>query len=34
LQAAGLDPSRVGDCRIARDALAATAEGHAAGMQA
>ena len=32
LQAAGLDPIAVGDCKIARDALAATAEGHAAGM--
>jgi hypothetical protein len=34
LQAAGLKVSLVGDCRIARDALAATAEGHDAGMAA
>ena len=34
LQAAGLTPSRVGDCKSARDALAATAEGHEAGLQA
>jgi hypothetical protein len=32
LQAAGLTLSRVGDCKSARDALAATAEGHEAGM--
>ena len=32
LQAAALPLTRVGDCKIARDALAATAEGHAAGM--
>ncbi len=34
LQAAGLKVSLVGDCHIARDALAATAEGHDAGMAA
>jgi hypothetical protein len=34
LQAAGLTLSRVGDCKSARDALAATAEGHEAGLQA
>jgi len=33
LQAAALPLTRVGDCKIARDALAATAEGHAAGME-
>lgn len=32
LLATGVSVTLVGDCRIARDALAATAEGHAAGM--
>jgi hypothetical protein len=32
LVAAGMSVTLVGDCRIARDALAATAEGHEAGM--
>jgi hypothetical protein len=32
LLAAGLSVSLVGDCKIARDALSATAEGHEAGM--
>jgi len=32
LLAAGVNVTLVGDCRIARDALAATAEGYAAGM--
>jgi 2,4-dienoyl-CoA reductase-like NADH-dependent reductase (Old Yellow Enzyme family) len=32
LQAAGLPVTLVGDCKIARDALAATAEGHETGM--
>ena len=34
LQAAGLPVTLVGDCKIARDALAATSEGHEAGMAA
>jgi hypothetical protein len=34
LLAAGLPVTLVGDCKIARDALAATSEGHEAGMAA